>query len=66
METKYFNVLTRREFEEDGQTRRMYFRAGVIKESKAGSYLRLFHQPDTTFLVLPQDENATPEIQIEE
>lgn len=57
---KYFNVFTKHEYQVLDQTHTKWYRVGTLKETDQGTrYLRLFHQPSTTFYVLPKDREET-------
>ena len=56
---KLYDICTRKFYEKDGEKKVKWYRAGFMKETDKGSrYLRLFHQPETDFLVF---ENKEPE-----
>ena len=54
---KFFNVLTKKEYEENGEMKEKWYRCGLLKVTEnGGKYLRMFHLPDTTYYVLDQQE----------
>lgn len=56
---KFFSVLTKRTYLDDqGAEQSVWYKAGYIKETPhGGKFLMMYHQPDTTFYILPQEEN---------
>ena len=62
---KYFNVLTKKEYPENGEMKSKWFRAGYIKQTpNGGMYMRLFHQPETGFFVVPsKTEEEVPTVE---
>ncbi len=54
---KYFNVFSSRDYEENGETKRVWYKVGFIKETdNGGRFLTMFHQPDTSMYIFDQDE----------
>jgi len=46
-------IYTSRVYEKDGEKKRQYYKAGILKTAPDGRmYIRLFHQPFTEFYVL--------------
>jgi len=63
---RFLNVLTKREYQKDGETKYQWYRVGYIKESENGGiFLRLFQHPNTEFFVFELDENKTPDLQVD-
>jgi hypothetical protein len=59
---KYFNVCSLKEYEENGETKRKWYRVGYIKETQnGGRYLVLFHQPDVTLYIFENKEEENLE-----
>lgn len=55
---KFYSVLTKRQYEDErGQGQVQWFKAGFVKENqKGGRFLQMYHQPNTTYFLVPQDE----------
>jgi hypothetical protein len=53
-----YSLLAKKEYTDaDGALRKNWYKAGFVKETDAGGrYLTLYHQPDTTFIMVPQDD----------
>lgn len=53
-----YSVLAKKQFiDHDGTTKKLWYKVGFAKETDAGGrYLTLYHQPDTTFVIVPQEE----------
>jgi hypothetical protein len=63
---RLFHICTRRIYEEKGEKKIQWYKAGALKEADNGKmYLRLFHLPDVAFFVF-EKEQAKEEIQKEE
>ena len=58
-------IYTSRVYEKDGEKKRQFYKAGILKTASDGRmYIRLFHQPFTEFYVLesnPQFPTAPKE-----
>lgn len=50
------NVFAVREFKHNGETQKKYAHVGTLKETLNAQYLNLSMFVDTTFIVLPQEE----------
>ena len=54
----YYDICTKREYEENGEKKAKWFRVGNLKVTSNGrQYIRLFQQPNTTFYVFSQDND---------
>ncbi len=55
---KYYNVCSVKEYEENGEQKKKWYRVGYIKETpNGGRYLTLFHQPDVTLFIFDNTED---------
>ena len=66
---RFFNVLTKKEFPNNGETTTLWHKVGVIKVTKNGGwYLQMFHQPETDFYIFEdkEKEEQLPDIQVGE
>lgn len=64
MSTKpiYWEVFTRKEYEENGEVKELWFKAGLIKVRPNGKkYLILFQQPNTDFFIFEPREDDAPQ-----
>lgn len=58
------NVFTKHCYLKDGEQKCKWYRVGTLKISdNGGKYLRLFHQPETTFHVMEKDVQQEEKIQ---
>lgn len=58
---KIFNICTQRVYEVNGEKKVSWYRVGFLKITENGNqYIRLFHQPETTFFVFERDEEPLP------
>lgn len=66
----FFNIFTKREYKKDDDRGdyQTWYRVGFLKETDSGGrFMRLFHQPDTTYYLFPTDrEEEIPDIQLSE
>ena len=54
---RLFDICTRKFYEKDGEAKVKWDRAGIMKETDKGTrFIRLFHQPETDFLVFEKEE----------
>lgn len=61
---KFYNVCSVKEYEENGEIVRKWYRVGHIKETpNGGRFLTLYHLPDTKFFIF---ENKDDEHEITE
>lgn len=53
-----YTVLAKKQYlDHDRTERKLWYKVGFVKETDAGGrYLTLYHQPETTFIMVPQDE----------
>lgn len=52
-----FNICTKREYEKDGEKKVKWYRVGHLKVTESGKrYIKLYHQPDTEFIVFDNIE----------
>ena len=53
-----YSVLAKKQYtENDGTTRKLWYKVGFVKETDIGGrYLTLYQQPETTFVVVPQED----------
>jgi len=59
----YHDILTKKEFEVNGETQKLWFKAGNIKTLPNGRmFMTLFHQPNTDFYIFGQSDEALPVI----
>ena len=66
---RFFDVLTKKEFNNGNEQVRLWHKVGVIKITESNKwYLQLFHQPDTDFYVVEHEgkKEALPTIHIDE
>lgn len=62
---KLLNVLTKKQFDNNGATTTLWHKVGVIKiTAKGGWFLQLFQQPDTDFYVF-EEKDKTEDIQFD-
>lgn len=53
----YSSIYTHKEYEENGESKKRWYRVGYIKETSAGGrFMTLFQQPDTSFFIFNDDE----------
>lgn len=51
------NIFTRYSYMIDGERKNKWCRVGYLKTTERGrQYLRLFHQPETTFYIMEEQE----------
>lgn len=54
---RLFNVLTKKTITKDGEPLHLWHRVGLIKSTNSGNwYLQMFHQPDTDFYLVEQEQ----------
>ena len=54
---RLFDICTRKFYEKEGEKKVKWYRAGILKETDQGTrFLRLFHQPETDFLLFEREE----------
>ncbi|MBX7226405.1 MAG: hypothetical protein K1X55_10265 [Chitinophagales bacterium] len=65
---RFLNVFTKQQFNNGQELVTLWHKIGVIKQTKnGGTFLQLFHQPNTDFYVFEEKEKEDlPEIQVEE
>ena len=65
---RFFNVFTKKEFNNGKEDVRIWHKVGVIKITDSNRwYLQMFHQPDTDFYVFEHEgKEELPDIQIGE
>jgi hypothetical protein len=62
---RFFDVLTKKVYEKDGEKKATSYRAGVMKITDRGNiYLRLFHNPNTDYFIREREPNM-PVVDIE-
>jgi hypothetical protein len=62
---RFFDVLTKKVYEIDGEKKAKSYKAGIIKITDRGNmYLRLFHNPNTDFFI-QEREPSIPVVDIE-
>ena len=62
---RFFDVLTKKVYEKDGEKKAKSYKAGVMKITDRGNmYLRLFHNPNTDFFIQEREPNM-PVVDIE-
>ena len=56
-----FALLAKKEYTDDSGTQhKRWYKAGSLKETEVGArYLTLFHQPETTFILVPDDHQES-------
>ncbi len=61
-ETIFWDVLTRKEYVDNGEEKTLTYKVGVVKTTRSGNrYLQLFQQPNTDFFIVePRDEEYEP------
>lgn len=53
---RLFDICTMKIYEEDGEKKVKWYKAGTLKEADSGKrYIRLFHQPAIDFFVFEKD-----------
>lgn len=64
--SKFYNVVTRKVIpSKEGTT--IYHKVGTIKITKNGGwFLQMYHQPETDFLIFPNQKDELPVINIED
>lgn len=51
-----FHICTKKEYEENGEKKIKWYKAGIFKISERGrKYIRFFHQPMTDYFVIDND-----------
>jgi len=57
-DTQFWDVLTKKEYVNNGATKILWHKVGVVKTTRSGRrYLQLFQYPDTDYFIIePQDE----------
>ena len=59
----FWDVMTKKEIEVNGEPKDLWFKVGVVKVTPYGrKYLQLYHQPHTDFFVFEPQEDELPEI----
>ena len=62
---KNFDVLSKKEFITNGESKISWYRVGRLKMTEnGGKYLVLFHQPEIEYYLVEQEK--VPEIQLED
>lgn len=58
----YQDILTKKEFEANGETQKLWFKAGNLKTLSNGrKFMTMYNQPDTDFYVFDhRDEEGLP------
>ena len=61
-EAIFWDVLTKKEYVDNGENKTLWYKAGVIKTTRSGKrYLQLFQYPSTDyFIVEPRDDDYQP------
>ena len=56
---KFYDVFTRKEYQQNGEKKYKWYRAGILKESveEGIMYLTLFHQPSTDFFAFEKEKS---------
>lgn len=66
----FFNIFTKREYKKDDDRGdyQTWYKVGFMKETEnGGRFIRMFHQPETTYYLFPTDNvEKIPDIQIAE
>lgn len=58
---KFYNVCSVKEYDENGEVKRKWYRVGYIKETpNGGRYLTLYHLPDVKFFIFENKEDEEP------
>lgn len=67
---KFFNVLTKQQFNNGEELVVLWHKVGIIKMTKNGAmFLQMFHQPQTDYYIFEPKEkesDALPDIQLED
>ncbi len=64
-QAKFWDVLTKKEYIHDGETKTLWYRAGVIKTASSGKrYLQLFQYPNIDYFIVEPDDDQLDAIQI--
>lgn len=64
--TKFYNVCTRKTINSLSGEKKLYHKVGVVKVTENGGwFLQLYWQPDTDFLIFPNQDDELPVINFE-
>ncbi len=64
--TKFYNVCTRKTINTSSGEKKLYHKVGVVKVTENGGwFLQLYWQPDTDFLIFPNQDDELPVINFE-
>ncbi|WP_299111950.1 hypothetical protein [uncultured Winogradskyella sp.] len=64
--TTFYNVCTRKEITSPSDKKMIYHKVGVVKVTNNGGwFLQLFQQPETDFLIFPNQNEQLPVINYE-
>lgn len=62
---KYYRVLTKFEYEHNGEKKVRWFRIGEIKETdRGGQYLTLYQQPATDFIIVQERDDEAKDLEV--
>ena len=61
---RYYNVLTKKQFDNNGTNTTLWHKVGIIKvTANGGWFLQLFHQPETDFYIFEEKQKEQEDIQ---
>jgi len=61
--TKFYNVVTRKVIQTGSENKTIHHKVGTIKVTKNGGwFLQMYHQPNTDFLIFPNQNDMLPVI----
>ncbi|MFD2916858.1 hypothetical protein [Psychroserpens luteus] len=64
--TTFYNVCTRKEIKSPVGEKMIYHKVGVVKVTNNGGwFLQMYHQPETSFFIFPNQNEELPVINYE-